>query len=132
MVDKHLARQLAGALAEQEPVRRAQGFLKLVRDDIPADPAFDRQAVAAYLLVDGAMGALPEDLPEIKTIGGELDLLHACRFDSRRPCPTRPPIPVLVWITGVPAAASALGLLGIGGVVAVRGIRRWRERRGRE
>ncbi|UQA60273.1 hypothetical protein [Polyangium aurulentum] len=108
---------LAAALAETEPELRALELLKVLRDQVSRDPSADREALAVYLIASGAMRALPE-LPETKAAIEELQLLNACRFSMRTPCPTRPPIPLLVWIAGVP---SALGLLfGIGvGVAAL-------------
>lgn len=129
LIDMKLSRQLAGALAEQDPALRAQAFLKLVRDDTPADPAFDRQAVAAYMFASSVFKTLPQDSAEIRAAQEEIDLLQTCRFDTKRPCPTRPPIPPVVWLTGVPAAAAVLGLGWIGGSAGVAALQGWWRRR---
>ncbi|XYH99018.1 hypothetical protein ACMHYB_04430 [Sorangium sp. So ce1128] len=130
-LDEALARRLAGALAEQEPAPRAARLLELVRDHVPADPAHDRAASAAYMMASAAMRVLPQDVPEVRAAAEELDQRHACRFATRRPCPTRPPPPALVWLAGVPAALSLLALLWIGLTASAARYRRWTERRGR-
>jgi hypothetical protein len=125
LIDLKLSRQLASILAEQDPALRAQGFLKLVRDDTPADPTFDSRAYAAYVFASSAFRTLPQDSAEIRAALDELELLQICRFDTRRPCPTRPPIPLVVWMTGVPAAAAVLGLGWIGGSAGVAALQGW-------
>jgi hypothetical protein len=124
MVDVDFGRRLTGALIEVEPEKRALELLKLVRD-VPADPAFDRQAMTAFHMSSAGIGSLPQQLPEVKAASDEVDLLHACRFNTRMKCPTRPPIPWLVWASGAPGAAGALYVLG---VVSVSGVRRLRAR----
>ena len=106
VVDRPLARRLTTAFAEQEPELRGLELLKILRD-VPPGREHDAIAHAAYRIADGAMQALPE-LPETKAAAEELDLLHACRFQTRMKCPTRPGIPLPVWLLGIP---SALGLL---------------------
>lgn len=113
-IDEGLSRHLAGALAEHDPVRRATRLLEVVRDHVPADPAHDRVATAAYMMAAAALRALPAEVPEVRAASQALDEAHACRFSTRRRCPTRPPLPALVWLAGVPAALSWLVLLGIG------------------
>ncbi|WP_437984132.1 hypothetical protein [Sorangium sp. So ce117] len=130
-VDEALARHLAGALAEQAPAQRAARLSELVRDRVPADPAHDRAASAAYMMASAALRGLPDDVPEVRAAAEELDRHHTCRFDTRRPCPTRPPLPALVWLTGFPAALSLLGLLWIGLAASAARTRRWKARRGR-
>jgi hypothetical protein len=130
MVHEELSRRLAGVLAEHDPERRAQGLLRLVRDSAQPDPALDREVNTVYTLASAAFRALPKELPAVQAASDEVDAIFACRFDTRRPCPTRPPVPAVVWIAGVPAAASLLGLLWIGasaGIVRVR--RGWRKTR---
>jgi hypothetical protein len=105
-IDRDLARRLTTAFGEQEPELRGLELLKILRD-IPPGREHDVRAHAAYRMADGAMMALPE-LPETKAAAEELDLLHACRFSTRMKCPTRPGVPVLVWLVGIP---SAMGLL---------------------
>jgi hypothetical protein len=105
--------RLAAALAETEPELRALELLKVLRDGVSRDPSADREALAVYLLTSAAIRALPE-LPETKAAAEELHQLNACRFSMRTPCPTRPPIPLLVWITGVPSALGLLFGMGVG------------------
>jgi hypothetical protein len=118
MVDHDLSKRLAGALAEDEPARRAHALLEAVRV-IPDGPAADREAATGYEIASGAVDGLPHDLEEIRTISTDLDMLYACRFSTRKRCPTRPPIPMVVWVAGVP---SAIGLLGVLGVLVPRGV----------
>ncbi|WP_437648007.1 hypothetical protein [Sorangium sp. So ce362] len=129
--DEALARHLAGALAEQAPAQRAARLLELVHDRVPADPAHDRSASAAYMMASAALRGLPDGAPEVRAAAEAIEQRHACRFATRRGCPTRPPLPVLVWLAGVPAALSLLGLLGIGLAASAARYRRWTERRGR-
>jgi hypothetical protein len=130
MIDGKLSRRLAGVFAERDPERRAQGLIQIVRDSAQPDPASDRTFTAFHLLASAAFRALPEELPAVRAASDELDTLFACRFDTRRRCATRPPVPIVVWITGAPAAASLLGLLWIGGSAGIARLReRWRERR---
>lgn len=128
-IDEPLSRRLATALAEQDPGRRAAELLKAARDEVSPDPAHDPQALAGYMMSTAAMRALPEELPEVRAASDELELLLACRFDTRKPCPTRPPIPRLVWITGVPAASGALLLIGLTVAVSASRLRGWLKRR---
>jgi hypothetical protein len=128
---KDLARHFTSAFSETEPERRALMLFKAVRDGVPRDPSYDREAVAGFLLASAAMKALPK-LPEIKAADEELGLLNACRFQMRTPCPSRPPIPVTVWLAGGPSAGGVLVLLGFGVKSAAVRIRdAWRRRRGR-
>jgi hypothetical protein len=78
-----------------------------------------------------ALRGLPQDVAEVRAAAEELDQRHACRFDTRRTCPTRPPLPALVWLAGVPAALSLLALLWIGLAASAARYRRWAARRGR-
>ncbi|WP_437279502.1 hypothetical protein WME90_02800 [Sorangium sp. So ce375] len=130
-LDEALARHLAGALAEQAPAQRAARLLELVRDRVPADPAHDRAASAAYMMAAAALRGLPDDVAEVRAAADEIERHQACRFDTRRPCPTRPPLPVLVWLAGVPAALSVLGLLWIGLTASAARYRRWTAQRHR-
>lgn len=130
--DKDLARRLAEVFAEIDPAPRAAALAALVRS-APQGPAGDREADALYQLVSSALAALPQDLPEVKAASEEIDRIQGCRFDTRLPCPTRPPAPTLVWIGAVPAAGAALGLLGLGAVTAIEALReRLRARRKRK
>ncbi|WP_437689984.1 hypothetical protein [Sorangium sp. So ce176] len=129
--DEPLARHLAAALAEQETAPRAARLVELVRDRVPADPAHDRAASAAYMMASATLRGMPQDAPEVRAAAEEIELRHACRFALRRSCPTRPWPPLLVWLTGVPAALSLLALLGLGLAASAARYRRWAERRGR-
>jgi len=127
-VSSALAQSFVSAFREVEPERRAAELLKIQRD-LPPDAASDREAAAAYFVGAGAMEALP-DSPAIKATNEAMDELHACRFLTRSPCAKRPPIPVVVWITGAPSALGALtviGALSYAGFVRLRG--RWRARK---
>jgi hypothetical protein len=110
---KDLARHFATAFAELEPEPRALMLLKAVRDGVPQDPSYDREAIAGFLLASAALKALPP-LPETKAAEEELVLLNACRFQMRTPCPSRPPIPATVWLAGVPSTGGILVVLGFG------------------
>ncbi|WP_437734794.1 hypothetical protein [Sorangium sp. So ce1335] len=130
-LDEALARHLAGALAEHETATRAARLVELVRDRVPADPAHDRAASAAYMMASAALRGMPQDAPEVRAAAEEIALRHICRFATRRSCPTRPLPPLTVWLAGIPAALSLLALLGLGLAAAAARYRRWAERRGR-
>jgi hypothetical protein len=127
-VSPQYGEHLAAALAETEPELRALELLKVLRDVVPRDAYADREALAVYLLASGAMRALPE-LPETKAAIEELQLLNACRFSMRSPCPSRPPIPMLVWIAGVPSALGLLFGMGVGVAVLVTRVRERKRRK---
>lgn len=105
-ISKDFAAKLALALAEEEPERSAISLVNILKD-APRGPEGDREATAAFILGQSALRALP-DLPEVKAASDELSELHACRFATRKTCPTRPAIPMLVWIAGGPSAALFL------------------------
>jgi hypothetical protein len=127
--DKTLGRRLAGALSEEDPARRANALAGVVRDSAREGPEFDRQVLVAFILSSSALQVLPADLPEVNAASTEIERIYACRFDTRYVCPTRPGIPLLVWLGGVPAAPATLGLLWIGGAAGVRAIRERRRRK---
>ncbi|WP_437781447.1 hypothetical protein [Sorangium sp. So ce1097] len=127
--DEALARHLAGALAEHETAPRAARLVELVRDRVPADPAHDRAASAAYMMASAALRGMPQDAPEVRAAAQEIELRHVCRFATRRSCPTRPLPPLTVWLAGVPAALSLLALLGLGLAASAARYRRWAARR---
>jgi hypothetical protein len=106
-ISKEIGAHLTAAFTEQQPEIRALELLKVVRDHVPPDPAHDREAAAGFYIVRAAMQPIP-DLPEKKAALEELELLHACRFDTTKPCPTRPPVPPWIWASG---AVSAIGIL---------------------
>jgi hypothetical protein len=130
-VSKDLAMKFALAFAEHEPELRGLELMKALRD-LPPDPSADKDATAAYFIASSALRALP-DLPETKVAAEEVGQLHACRFSTRLKCPTRPPIPILVWATGIPSAIGfciAAFVFGRVGFRAARDrIRARRERR---
>ena len=126
-VSKPLAIRFANAFTEQEPELRGLELLKVLRE-VPPDPARDQEATVAYFVSGAAMRALPE-VPETKAASDELKLLHACRFDTKEPCPTRPPMPALVWVTGVPSSIGLLFALGMLGRAAVLRAIDWRRAR---
>jgi hypothetical protein len=130
-VSEPLAGRFAGAFTEIEPERRAIELLKVLRD-VPKDQARDREASTAYFIASGALRALPE-LPETKAATEELEELHNCRFVTKSPCAARPPIPMIVWIAGVPSALGVLAVLGMGARAGVlRLVDFFRERRARK
>jgi hypothetical protein len=119
------AKKLAGALAEVEPVARARGLVALLRDDVPADPAADRAALATYLFAAAAMRSLPKQ-DETIAARDELDQLNACRFSMRTECRTRPPMPRVVWIAGIPSALVLVAGAGFGLSALGSRVRAWR------
>lgn len=121
-VSKEIGTHLTAAFVEQQPEIRALELLKVVRDHVPPDPAHDREASAGFYIARAAMQPIP-DLPEKKAALEELELLHACRFDTTKPCPTRPPIPPWIWATGVAAAAGILVFLKVGVAALIPWIR---------
>ena len=127
-IDKDLSRQLAGALAEPDPARRAAALTTLVRDQAEA-PRADLRTATAFMMASGALRSLPKELPEVKAANDEINRIYACRFDTKLQCPTRPPMPALVWITGVPAAGAALGLVGIGVATGAAALKEQRRRK---
>ncbi|MGK3997259.1 hypothetical protein [Sorangium sp. So ce1024] len=127
--DEPLARHLTGALAEHDTAPRAARLVELVRDRVPADPAHDRSAAAAYMMASAALRGMPQDAPDVRAASREIELHHACRFATRRSCPTRPLPPLTVWLAGVPAALSLLALVGLGLAAGAARYRRWAARR---
>lgn len=130
-VSKPLAERFARAFSEHEPEIRGLELLKTLRE-LPPDASADKEATAAYFIASSSIRALPE-MPETKAAFDEVSQLHACRFSTRRDCPTRPPIPVTVWLAGVPSAAGlcfVMFVFGRSGVrMAIERIRARRERR---
>jgi len=134
-VSSELGAQFTSAFAEIEPERRALELLKVLRDRMPRDTAHDRDATVAYLVADAGIEALPK-LPETKAALEELQLLHACRFGKRRSdrwyeiwrgsaCPTRPPMPSLVWLLGVPSLLAVVAFVALGAITGVRRLVGW-------
>jgi hypothetical protein len=110
---EELGRAFATAFAEIDPDPRAVALLAALRDHVPVDPAHDREAASAYLIASAALRALPAS-PAVTAASSAVRDLQACRFDVDAVCAARPPIPVVVWIAGAPAAACAAALLGVG------------------
>ncbi|MDI3286167.1 hypothetical protein [Polyangium sp. 15x6] len=127
-----VASSFAAAFAELEPTARARAIAAAIKDHVPRDASADREALAAWMLASAAMRALPET-PEITAAREEIDQLNACRFAMRSTCPTRPPIPIVVWAAGVPSSLGLLFGAGLGVRALVRALaRRVRERRRRK
>lgn len=132
-ISPELGTRFVGAFAEVEPERRALELLKIVRDT-PKDKEHDRDAAVAFFLASAALQPLP-DLPEKKAASDEMDQAFGCRFETPRiKCPSRPPIPWIVWVLGVPSALGVVTLAGLGAVEIAQGasrlVRRRRQRAG--
>lgn len=127
-VASKLAPELAAALAEVDPDKRAKILVAMLRDHVPPGKPGDEAAVAAYLMASALFKEMPKT-PEIEAIRAELDQANACRFPMRTPCPSRPPIPMIVWIAGVPSSIGITAFLGWIGKGLVNRIRTWREKR---
>lgn len=131
-ISSELGAAFTTAFAEIEPETRAIELLRALREHVPREAERDRDAAVAYILTSSALKALPKS-PEVDAAAEEVELLHACRFDLPMACPSRPPIPKLVWLTSIPSAAGLLFLLGLGarrGAALVAG--RVRARRARK
>jgi hypothetical protein len=126
-ISSKTASAFAVALAEVDPDKRAQAFAAVARQ-FPADPSGDAEALATYLMSSAAFRALPKT-PEIEAIHNELDQSNACRFSMRTPCPSRPPIPMTVWITGAPSTIGLAAVLGWSGKAIIARLRAWRDKR---
>lgn len=123
-ISNDFAVKLAKALSEPSPEKSALLLLKILRD-APAGPEGDREATAAFILGQGALRSLPE-LPEVNAANDELAMLHACRFSTRRPCPSRPAPPFGIWLLGGPSAAL---FLASAFALCRRGVVHWLSRR---
>jgi len=128
MNERETAKKLAVAFAEEEPVARARGLVALLRDDVPKDASADRAALATYLFAAAAMRMLPKQ-DETLAARDELDQLNACRFATMRtPCRTRPPIPLVVWIAGIPSSLVLIVGVGLGFTGLGSRVRAWRRK----
>lgn len=123
-----VAAAFAAAFAELEPVARSRALAAAMRDHVPQDPAADREAIAAWMIASAALRALPES-PETTAAQKEMDQRNACRFALRSPCPTRPPIPIVVWAAGIPSSLGLLFGAGLGARALVRVVRERRRRK---
>lgn len=118
----------AAAFAELDPDKRARALAAILRDHISPDPSADAQAVAAWLMTTAAFRALPKK-PEIELLQDELDQRNACRFALHSPCPSRPPIPMRVWVIGAPSSVGLVFSIGIGAKSLTTRIRAWWQKR---
>ncbi|MDI1482072.1 hypothetical protein [Polyangium sp. y55x31] len=123
-----VASAYAAAFAELEPTARARALAAALKNQVPQDASADREALASWLLASAAMRALPET-PETTAARDEIDQMNACRFAMRSTCPTRPPIPIVVWAAGVPSSLGLLFGAGVGVRALVRFVRERRRRR---
>jgi len=124
LIDKELSARFTAAFTQMEPEARARGFLALL-ESISPNVADDPQAEATFLIGSASLWILPKT-PAIKEIGARFNQLHDCRFKTKGPCPSRPPMPGLVLYAGAPSALLALiALVGL----APEAVRRVRARR---
>ena|GEM_PF-4815248 len=119
----------AAALAEVEPDKRARALAAVLRDHVSTQTSADAEALASYLIARAAFQPLPKS-QEIDDLRSELETRNACRFAMRTPCPTRPPIPMRVWILGAPSSVGLLAFFGWGAKgIAARTRAWWNKRR---
>ncbi len=119
---------LAAAFAEVDPDKRARALAAVVRDHISTQSVADSEALAAYLITTAAIRALPKN-QEIDDLRTELEQRNACRFIMRSACPSRPPIPMPVWIFGAPSSVGIVVSVGWGATsIAIR-VRSWWQKR---
>ncbi|MDC0741044.1 hypothetical protein [Polyangium mundeleinium] len=123
-----VASAFASAFAEIEPAARARALAAAMKNHVPREASADQEAAAAWLIASGALRALPET-PETTAAREEVDGANACRFVLRSTCPTRPPIPIVVWAAGVPSSLGLLFGAGLGVRAAVRLVRERRRRK---
>ncbi len=119
---------LAAAFAEVDPDKRARALAAVVRDHISTQTVADPEALAAYLITSAAIRALPKN-QEIDDLRSELDQRNACRFVMRTPCPSRPPIPIPVWIIGTPSSVGIVVSFGWGAKSIATRVRSWWQKR---
>lgn len=103
----------AAALAEVDPDKRAKALAAVLRDHVSTQTSADAEALASYLIASSAIRALPKS-PEIDDLKRELEERNACRFAMRTPCPSRPPMPLRVWILGAPTSVGIVAFAGWG------------------
>jgi hypothetical protein len=125
-ISSPVAQRLAEAYAILDEEPRAAALSTLAKDVIAKHPEDDALVFTTVMLTAPAMVG---EAPPIKAAKKELEELIACRYDTRVACPSRPPIPVLVYVLGVPGALGILVLFGsfvyrVGSWVA-----RWRRAR---
>jgi len=122
------AAHLAAALAELDPDKRARVLAAILRDHVSNQTSADAEALAAYLITKAAIRAIPKT-EEIDKLRTELDEQNACRFAMRTPCPSRPPIPMPVWIFGAPSSVGLVLTIGWGSKSLFTRVRAWWEKR---
>lgn len=127
-VSPSTASVLAAAFAEVDPDKRARALAAVDRDHISTQTVADPEALAAYLITSAAIRALPKN-QEIDDLRSELDQRNACRFAMRTPCPSRPPIPMTVWIFGAPSAVGLVFSFGWGAQSIATRVRSWWQKR---
>jgi hypothetical protein len=119
---------LAAALAEVDPDKRARALAAILRDHVSTQTSADAEALAAYLITTAAFRPLPKT-QEIDDLSNELIQRNACRFAMRTPCPSRPPIPMPVWIFGAPSSVGIVLSFGWGAKSLVTRVRAWWQKR---
>ncbi|MDI1432123.1 hypothetical protein [Polyangium sorediatum] len=127
-ISTSVASAFAAAFVEIEPAARARALAVAMKDHVPREASADQVAASAWLIASGAMRALPET-PETTAAREEIDGMNACRFVLRSTCPTRPPIPIVVWAAGVPSSLGLLFGAGLGVRAVVRTVRARRRRK---
>lgn len=109
------AERFSLAFINLNPDARARILAETMREISP-DSSADREARAAYLIATAAIEAMPKT-PEIEALEEGMAQRYACRFVTRTPCASRPPIPDIVWIAGIPSTFGIVGILGLAMVV---------------
>jgi hypothetical protein len=127
-VSSPTASVLAAAFAEVDPDKRARALAAVVRDHVSTRASDDTEALAAYLITTAAIRALPKN-QEIDDLRTELEQRNACRFVMRTPCPSRPPIPMPVWIFGAPSSVGIVVSIGWGAKTIATRVRSWWQKR---
>jgi hypothetical protein len=123
------AAHLAAAFAEVDPDKRARALAAILRDHISTQTSADAEALAAYFITTAALRALPKT-EEIDKLREEAEQRTSCRFAMpRSKCPSRPPIPMPVWIFGGPSAVGLVVSLGWGAKSIGARVRAWRQKR---
>jgi hypothetical protein len=127
-VSTSTASVLAVAFAEVEPDKRARALAAVLRDHVSTQSSADAEALAAYLITTAALRSLPKN-KEVDDLRAELDERNACRFAMRSQCPSRPPIPILVWILGAPSSVGLVLSVGWGAKSVGSRVRAWWQKR---
>lgn len=125
-ISSPVAKRLAEAYAILEEEPRAAALSAIAKDVIANHPEDDRLVFTTVMLTAPAMVG---DAPVIKAAKKDLEELIACRYDTRTACPSRPPVPFLVYVLGVPGALGILVLLGALVSRVAAWVARWRRAR---